>query len=238
MSDVKVLVVDDHTLVRRGLAHVVRECFPEADVAEAGSADEAEVILENTDIDVVLTDVRMPGRDGLELLREVKSRWPNVPVIILTSFDHSRYVRQALADGASGYMLKDAKPEDLHQAITVALSGGGNVLSGAAIRSLFGDTEGPDPESEHRPETNLTQREMDILTLLVEGHSNRVISQSLYLSEKTVKAHMASVFRKLGVTNRTQAAMAAVSMGMGPGRHPNGDGGSPNQHTGRYEQAG
>jgi DNA-binding NarL/FixJ family response regulator len=238
MAVVNALIVDDHTLVRRGIAHVVKECFPEAEVTEAGSADEAEAILEETRIDVVLTDVRMPDRDGLELLREIKSRWPEVPVIILTSFDHSRYVRQALADGASGYMLKDAKPEDLHQAITVALSGGGNVLSAAAIRSLFGDSEGHGPESENRPETNLTQREMDILTLLVEGHSNRVISQALYLSEKTVKAHMASVFRKLGVTNRTQAAMAAVSMGMGPGRHPNGDGGSPNQHTGRYERAG
>ena len=216
----KVLIVDDHTLVRRGIGHVVRECFPEAEVMEAEGADDAAELLKSQPVDVVLLDVRMPGRDGLELLREIKASWPKVAVIMLTSYDGAQYVKQALSDGADGYMLKDASPEDLDQAIRVAMAGGGNVLSARAMRALFednGNSSDEDGEPQRRPE-NLTKRELDILALLAEGRSNREISRHLYLSEKTVKAHLAAVFRKLNVTNRTMAAMAAVTMGMGPGR--------------------
>jgi DNA-binding NarL/FixJ family response regulator len=220
----KVLIVDDHTLVRKGIATVLQQRFPEAVVVEAEGADEAVAALRvDEDVDVALVDVRMPTRDGLELLKELKGTWPSIPVIMLTSFDNARYVKAALAEGADGYMLKDASPEDLDQAIRVAMAGGGNVLSARAMRALFEDTgDGGDDESEpqRRPE-NLTKRELDILALLAEGRSNREISRHLYLSEKTVKAHLAAVFRKLNVTNRTQAAMAAVTMGMGPGRVAN-----------------
>ena len=220
----KVLIVDDHTLVRKGIATVLQQRFPEAVVVEAEGADDAVAALRvDEDMDVALVDVRMPTRDGLDLLKEIKATWPNVPVIMLTSFDHARYVKAALAEGADGYMLKDASPEDLDQAIRVAMAGGGNVLSARAMRALFEDDGGhgeDEAEPQRRPE-NLTKRELDILALLAEGRSNREISRHLYLSEKTVKAHLAAVFRKLNVTNRTQAAMAAVTMGMGPGRVAN-----------------
>ncbi len=216
----RILIVDDHALVRRGMGHVVRECFPDAEVVEAASASEALDAMRSDEIDVALVDVRMPDADGLDLLHSMKQSWPEVPVIMLTSFDHAHYVRRALAEGAAGYMLKDATPEDLEQAIRVALSGGGNVLSPRVIQNLFeansnGVSEGGEPVQ--KPATSLTQRETDILALLAEGRSNRDISRALYLSEKTVKAHLAAIFRKLGVTNRTQAAMVAVSMGIGPG---------------------
>ena len=132
----RVLVVDDHALVRRGMGHVIRECFPDAEVLEAGSATDALEKLSTGSIDIALVDVRMPDADGLELLHDLKSRWPELPVIMLTSFDHAHYVRRALAEGAAGYMLKDATPEDLEQAINVALSGGGNVLSPKVIQNL------------------------------------------------------------------------------------------------------
>ncbi|MFN2545343.1 MAG: response regulator [Actinomycetota bacterium] len=217
----KLLLVDDHTLVRKGIATVLQQRFPEAEVLEAEGADAAvETLKSDQKVDIALVDIRMPNRDGLELLKEIKTAWPNVRVIMLTSFDHSRFVKAALADGADGYMLKDSSPEDLDQAIRVAMAGGGNVLSARAMRALFedaGDSGDHDGEIHRRPE-NLTKRELDILALLAEGKSNREISRHLYLSEKTVKAHLAAVFRKLSVTNRTQAAMAAVTMGMGPGR--------------------
>ncbi|MGQ0670487.1 MAG: response regulator transcription factor [Actinomycetota bacterium] len=216
----RVLIVDDHALVRHGLAFVVRECFEDAETVEAGSAAEAMEAMGGEPIDIALVDVRMPGADGLDLLRNMKARWPTVPVIMLTTFDHARYVRRALAEGAAGYMLKDATPADLEQAIRVALSGGGNVLSPRAMQSLFDTMDsgsGAGLEVPHRLRASLTQRETDILALLAEGKSNRDISRGLFLSEKTVKAHLAAVFRKLGVSNRTQAAMAAVSMGIGPG---------------------
>jgi DNA-binding NarL/FixJ family response regulator len=216
---VKILIVDDHALVRRGMSHVVRDSFRDAEVVEAGTAAEAMDAMESSDVDVALVDVRMPDSDGLELLHDIKTRWPDVPVIMLTSFDHAHYVRRALAEGAAGYMLKDATPEDLEQAIKVALSGGGNVLSPKVIQNLFDAMDGTasdNGEAAHRPTSALTQRETDILALLAEGKSNRDISRALYLSEKTVKAHLAAIFRKLGVSNRTQAAMAAVAMGIGP----------------------
>jgi DNA-binding NarL/FixJ family response regulator len=216
---VRIMIVDDHALVRRGMAHVVRECFAQADVVETGGAQEALDVMEGGPVDVALVDVRMPHTDGLELLHDLRTRWPSVPVIVLTTFDHAQYVRRALAEGAAGYLLKDATPEDLEQAIKVAISGGGNVLSPRVIQNLFDameSTGGEQAEAHGRPAASLTQRETDILALLAEGKSNRDISRSLFLSEKTVKAHLAAIFRKLGVSNRTQAAMAAVSMGMGP----------------------
>jgi DNA-binding NarL/FixJ family response regulator len=218
----KVLIVDDHALVRRGMSYVVRECFPDADVEEAASANEAIAMMGDNGVDIALVDVRMPDFDGLELLRSLKERWPQVPVIMLSTYDQALYVKRALADGASGYMLKDATPDDLGQAIRVALSGSGNVLSPRVIQNLFEENDGSENDGAHgrHPEFSLTNRERDILGFLAEGRSNRDIAQHLYLSEKTVKAHLAAIFRKLGVANRTQAAMAAVSMGIEPGRQP------------------
>src|SRR5439155_24428811 len=133
----------------------------DAEVLEAESADEAVEALRGADgVDVALVDVRMPTRDGLELLKEIKGTWPSVRVIMLTSFDHARYVKAALAEGADGYMLKDASPEDLDQAIRVAMAGGGNVLSARAMRALFednGNSSDEDGEPQRRPE-NLTKR--------------------------------------------------------------------------------
>lgn len=215
-----VLLVDDHTLVRKGLAEVLRQVVKDAEVTEASNADEAVEALARQAHDVALVDIRMPGRDGLELLRELRSTWPALPVIILTSFDNGEYVKTALSEGAAGYLLKDASPADLAQAIVVALSGSGNVLSPRAVRNLFDGSADVQEQDSREPisEAGLTRRETDVLALLANGASNREISRQLYLSEKTVKAHLAAVFRKLGVTNRTQAAMAAVAMGMGSTR--------------------
>jgi DNA-binding NarL/FixJ family response regulator len=216
----RILIVDDHALVRRGMAYVVKEGFPDADVVEAdGAASALEHTRNEAAFDLALVDVRMPDLDGLELLRALKADSPEMPVVMLSTYDNAPYVKRALADGAAGYLLKDATPEDLAQAINVAMSGSGNVLSPRVIQNLFEEHEasGRDNGSNgRRGEYSLTQREHDILSLLAEGRSNREIAQALYLSEKTVKAHLAAIFRKLGVTNRTQAAMMAVQMGVGP----------------------
>ena len=214
----RILIVDDHALVRRGLYYVVKEGFPDADVMEAESSAAAlESMRTSAKVDLALVDVRMPDLDGLELLKALKVDWPDMPVIMLSTYENAPYVKRALADGAAGYLLKDATPEDLSQAINVAMSGSGNVLSPRVIQNLFEDQESSGGSSNgRRSEYSLTQREHDILALLAEGRSNREIAGRLYLSEKTVKAHLAAIFRKLGVTNRTQAAMMAVQMGVGP----------------------
>jgi DNA-binding NarL/FixJ family response regulator len=214
----RILIVDDHALVRRGMTYVVKEGFPDADVVEADGAASALDHTREAPFDLALVDDRMPDLDGLELLRALKADLPDMPVIMLSTYDNAPYVKRALADGAAGYLLKDATPEDLAQAINVAMSGSGNVLSPRVIQNLFEEHEaaGRDTSNGRRGEYSLTQREHDILALLAEGRSNRDIAQRLYLSEKTVKAHLAAIFRKLGVTNRTQAAMMAVQMGVGP----------------------
>jgi DNA-binding NarL/FixJ family response regulator len=214
----RILIVDDHALVRRGMNYVVKEGYPEADVVEAESAATAlDALRGGGKVDLALVDVRMPDLDGLELLRAIKIDWAEMPVIMISTYENAPYVKRALADGAAGYLLKDATPEDLSQAINVAMSGSGNVLSPRVIQNLFEDQESSSsPNGSRRNEYSLTQREHDILALLAEGKSNREIAQRLYLSEKTVKAHLAAIFRKLGVTNRTQAAMMAVQMGVGP----------------------
>jgi DNA-binding NarL/FixJ family response regulator len=216
---VKLLLVDDHTLVRKGLVHLLKVTMDEPEIAEAEDAQQAIEQLTLSVPDIALVDIRMPGRDGLDLLKEIRSTWPELPVIILTCFDQAEYVKRALADGAAGYLLKDSSPEDLLQAINVALTGSGNVLSPRAVRNLFDNAakaaEQHNTRSSRIPESGLTPREVDILSFLAEGNSNREISKALFLSEKTVKAHLAAIFRKLGVTNRTKAAMAALAMGLG-----------------------
>jgi len=214
----RIMIVDDHALVRRGMAYVVKEGFPDADVIEADSAASAlEHLRTGIEVGMALVDVRMPDLDGLELLRAIKADWADVPVIMISTYENAPYVKRALADGAAGYLLKDATPEDLSQAINVALSGSGNVLSPRVIQNLFEEEAGAGVNGlGRRNEYSLTAREQDILALLSEGQSNRDIAGHLFLSEKTVKAHLAAIFRKLGVTNRTQAAMVAVRMGVGP----------------------
>ena len=214
----RILIVDDHALVRRGMSYVVKEGFPDADVVESESSAAAlECLHTGAKVDLALVDVRMPDLDGLELLRAIKAEWSEMPVIMLSTYENAPYVKRALSDGAAGYLLKDATPEDLSQAINVAMSGSGNVLSPRVIQNLFEDQQaGGDHHNGRRNEYSLTQRENDILALLSEGRSNRDIAGALFLSEKTVKAHLAAIFRKLGVTNRTQAAMMAVQMGVGP----------------------
>ncbi len=139
----RILVVDDHALVRRGMSYVVKEGFPDAEVVEAESATVAlEALHVNADIDLALVDVRMPDLDGLELLRAIKAEWAGIPVIMLSTYENAPYVKRALADGAAGYLLKDATPEDLSQAINVAMSGSGNVLSPRVIQNLFDEQLG------------------------------------------------------------------------------------------------
>src|ERR671912_1415138 len=157
----KILIVDDHALVRRGLHYVVKEGFPDAEVTEAESAAAAlEFLQGGTEIDLALVDVRMPDLDGLELLRAMKGDRPDLPVIMLSTYDNAPYVKRALADGASGYLLKDATPEDLAQAINVAMSGSGNVLSPRVIQNLFDEQQGHGTsDGGRRNEYSLTQRE-------------------------------------------------------------------------------
>ena len=172
-------------------------------------------------MDLALVDVRMPDLDGLELLRAIEAEWAELPVIMLSTYDNAPYVKRALADGASGYLLKDATPEDLAQAINVAhvrqrqravAARDPEPLRGA--RGLRQREHGQRPY----PPASTTSRNASTTSWRCSPRAGATATSrgQLYLSEKTVKAHLAAIFRKLGVTNRTQAAMMAVQMGVGP----------------------
>jgi DNA-binding NarL/FixJ family response regulator len=215
----RIMIVDDHAIMRRGMVYVVEQRFPDANVVEAGSASAALDAMREQVVDVVLVDIRMPDMDGLDLLRAIRGEWPDAPVIMLSTHEYAPDLKRALSDGAAGYLLKDATLEDLGQAIDAAISGGSSVLSQRAIQSLFEDVASSSGRVTSIARSrvtgyHLTQREHEILALLSEGRSNRSIAQNLYVSEETVKGHLNAIFRKLGVTNRTQAAMMAVELGV------------------------
>ena len=212
----RILIVDDHALVRRGMSYVVKEGFPDADVAEAGSSAEAlDILRSGPAVDLALVDVRMPDFDGLELLRSIKAEWADVPVIMLSTYENAPYVKRALADGAAGYLLKDATPEDLSQAINVARSGSGNVLSPRVIQNLFEDQESSNASSNgRRSEYSLTQREHDILALLAEGRSNREIGDRMHLSPSTVKDRVSKLMRAFQARSRAEVVARAATRGL------------------------
>ncbi|MCL6614306.1 MAG: response regulator transcription factor [Firmicutes bacterium] len=211
-TKLKVLIVDDHPLFRQG-ARFFLESAPGIELAgEAENGIGALDFLAGNTVDVVLMDLQMPAMDGVEATGRIKERWPQVKVLVLTSFNSWERARAALKAGADGYILKDAPPEELIVAIQAVAAGGsylGSRIAGAILDRLKGEVESPDGLPEP-----LTEREMEVLKLIGRGLGNREIAARLVLSEKTVKTHVASILQKLQVKSRTQAALFAAEHGL------------------------
>lgn len=200
---VRMLLVDDHPVVRQGLRMLI-ESMLACEVVEAGSAAEAVQAAQSGAFDLVLLDARLPGHDGLWALRRIREARPALPVLMVSTYDSEDYVEGSLDAGAAGYLLKEATAEQLGEAIDVALSGHGIYLHPiVAQRILAHQRHGASVEA-------LSEREMEVLSLLAEGATNQEIAARLYLTEKTVKSHLSRIFRKLAVSNRTQAAAKAI----------------------------
>jgi DNA-binding NarL/FixJ family response regulator len=204
----KLLIVDDHAIVRDGLAAVLRLIGPDTEILQAGDAEAGlRLAQEHLDLDAVLLDLEMPGGDGLSAVPEFGKRRPDLPVIILSSSEDPQDVRRALALGALGYVPKSALTQTLVSALQLVLAGDVYVppLMLAAVGAAS-DTAGvPDPA----PLGPITDRQLEVLRLLSTGLSNKEIGRALGLSDKTVKAHVTTLFKTLRVVNRTQAASAA-----------------------------
>jgi DNA-binding NarL/FixJ family response regulator len=211
---VRVLIADDQALVRSGFRMIVETRSDLEVVGEAENGDEAVHLAERLNPDIVLMDVRMPGIDGIEATRRIVSSGSRARVLVLTTFDLDEYVYAAVRAGASGFLLKDVRPADLVDAIRLVAEG--NALLGPTVtRRLlerFGETV-PD-ESARRAIAALTRREREILCLLAGGLSNAELARELVLSEATVKSHVSSVLRKLGVRDRVQAVITAYDAGL------------------------
>ena len=204
---IRVLIADDHAVVRQGLRTFLDLQEDIEVVGEAGDGEEALALIEELAPDVVLIDLVMPRVDGIEAIRRLRERAPDVRAIVLSSFVDDDKLFPAVRAGAAGYLLKDVQPQELVEAIRAVHRGGALLHPRVASRLLEELVTDP-----------LTPREREVLGLIGRGMPNKLIARELSLSEKTVKAHVSSILAKLGVTDRTQAALYAVRAGLvGPG---------------------
>ncbi len=213
---IRVLLVDDEALVRSGLRLILQAAGDISVVAEARDGDEALQAVRRHRPDVVLMDVRMPGRDGLSALRELQDEGEATRVIMLTTFDIDDYVYEALRAGAVGFLLKDTPPRDLAEAVRVVAAGNA-MLSPTVTRRLISAfaARGASPAEEARKRLSaLTDREHEVVCAVGRGLSNAEIGRELDMAEATVKAHVSRALTKLGVTNRVQAAMLVHDAGL------------------------
>ncbi len=200
---IRVVVADDHAVVRQGLRTFLDLQDDMEVVGEAVDGAEAVEQAERTAADVVLVDLVMPGVDGLEALRRLRERVPTARAIVLSSFIDDEKLFPAVRAGAAGYLLKDVQPQELVAAIRTVHAGGALLHPKVASRLLQEMSSDP-----------LTPREREVLALIGRGMANKAIALELGLSEKTVKAHVSNILAKLGVTDRTQAALYAVRSGL------------------------
>ncbi|HRX04998.1 MAG: response regulator transcription factor [Anaerolineae bacterium] len=208
---VRLLLVDDQRLMRDGLRTLL-EMEPEMSVVgEASNGQEALKLFATLRPDVVLMDVRMPVMDGVEATRQLRARWPDVRVIILTTFDDDEYVFEGLRAGALGYLLKDVGMQELTDAIHTVMAGGVLIEPSVARKVVaeFARMTPQTPAVDSDLIDALSEREIEILKLLAEGMTNREIAGRLYLAEGTVKNYVTNILSKIGARDRTQAALRA-----------------------------
>ena len=201
---IRVLVVDDHAVVREGLRTFLSLQDGIEVVGEAGDGREAIAAAQRLRPDVVLMDLVMPRVDGVQAMRELRDHVPGARVIVLTSFLEDDRLLPAIRAGAAGYLLKNVEPSELARAVRTADAG--EALIDPAVAARLVDALA----SDHRPEQPLTSREQDVLALLARGYANKRIARELGIAEKTVKTHVSHVLAKLGVSDRTQAALYAT----------------------------
>lgn len=215
---IRVLLVDDQTLIRQGIA-LLLELEPDLEVV--GAVDDGRAAIEAVERlhpDVVLMDVRMPGMDGVTATRELSRRFPDVGVIILTTFDDDEYVFEGLKAGARGYLLKDISSEEMAEAVRTVARGEALIQPSIArkvvaefSRLAVSTPPAPDRMATKLPNT-LTERELDVLKALARGMSNKEIAAALVITEGTVKTHISNILAKLDVRDRTQAVLKAQQL--------------------------
>ena len=208
---IRVLIVDDHAIVRKGIRALLSEADGFEVVGEADTGQAAVLCAQETQPDVILMDLLMPGMDGIEATRQITSRQPQTRILVLTSFSADSKVFPAIKAGALGYLLKDSSPEELVRAIRQVHRGEPS-LHPTIARKLLQEIARP-VELPPAPEA-LTPREMMVLQLIAQGLSNQEIAKTLTISERTVGNHIGSILRKLHLANRTQAALYALRRGL------------------------
>ncbi len=213
MNKIKVIIADDHALFREGTRSLIDQ---EKDMEVAGEASDGEEtvrLVRELHPHVVLMDIAMPRVNGIDATRQIKADYPATAVLILTAYDNDQYIVALLEAGAAGYLLKNVGGKDLINAIR-AVHAGEAVLHPAIARKVFSRLGGAGRAPEQpAPPAELSEREIEILRLAARGMSNQDIAAQLYLSRRTVQAHLANIFRKMDVGSRTEAVLRALRQG-------------------------
>jgi len=210
---IRILIVDDHTVVREGLRALI-DVQPDMELAgEAIDGVEAVDLAHSLQPDVILLDLVMPRKGGLEAIVEIKERDPNIRILVLTSFAEDDKVFPAIKAGAMGYLLKDSSAQELVQAIRDVYQGE-PAMHPTIARKLMRELQRPPGPDTPRTEEPLSGREVEVLTLVARGLSNQEIGDSLFISERTVRTHVGNILDKLHLANRTQAALYALREGL------------------------
>ena len=203
---IRIVIADDHPIFRAGLQGLLSAQEDFQVVGEAANGREAVSVVRHTKPDVLLVDLQMPELDGVHVIREIRSATPGTRILVLTTYDSDGDILRAVEAGATGYLLKDTPREELFKAIR-ATARGESVLSPVVASKLVGRARGP-------VERSLSAREIEVLTLVARGVSNKIIGKDLRISEATVKTHLLHIFAKLGVDDRTAAFTAAMERGV------------------------
>ena len=213
MQKIKVMIVDDHEVVREGLKQLLSLDKTIDVMAEASSGLECLELLENRLPDIVLMDIRMPGINGIETTRLVCQKYPQVKVIMLTLYDEAQHVNDAIKAGAKGYVLKKVRRDELVRIIH-DVSEDRAFLDPEVTEAVFNKIKRKETLLKGEINIELTQRELEILKYLVDGYKDRQIAESLFISEHTVRSHIKNIYKKFRVTSRSQAVVEAVRKGI------------------------
>ena len=217
MGKIRVILAEDHAVVRQGTKHLL-DRYPDIEViGEAGDGEEAVALVKELKPDVAIMDVRMPRMSGIEATRKIKAECPEVAVLALTAHDDDEYVFALLESGANGYLLKTAEIEELVKAIRAVHAGQpalDPLVTQKVVSQFMNGKSLPDVMAQVGDEMDgLTNRELEVLRMVAQGLTNKEVAQQLYISDRTVQAHLSSIFSKLQVSSRTEAVMYAIRKG-------------------------
>jgi DNA-binding NarL/FixJ family response regulator len=218
MPDIKIMIVEDYVLIRQGLKQILSLRDDFAMIGEAERGDEVIDKVTALQPDVVLMDIHLPGKNGIELTAELKLKFPAIKVLALTIDADRHYLSDMIKAGASGYILKDIDTETLYHAIETVARGGAFIQSSLLSNVLteFREATSMDNPGGLPEQLGLTQREIEIIHCIASGDSNKAIARRLFISEKTVKNHVSNILRKTGLEDRTQVAVYAYRKGLIP----------------------